>query len=65
MALFRNLTISTTTFERMKEKLYGFRQTVHKVCAVQAEAHLKYRLKDAELEFPSARTAHPQLETTI
>ena len=28
MALIRTLTISTTTFERMKEKLYGFRQTV-------------------------------------
>ena len=27
MALIRTLTISTTTFERMKEKLYGFRQT--------------------------------------
>ena len=29
MALIRTLTISTTTFERMKEKLYGFRQTEH------------------------------------
>ena len=28
MALIRILTISTTTFERMKEKFYGFRQTV-------------------------------------
>ena len=28
MALIRTLTISTTTFERMKEKFYGFRQTV-------------------------------------
>ena len=27
MALIRTLTISTTTFERMKEKFYGFRQT--------------------------------------
>ena len=29
MALIRTLTISTTTFERIKEKLYGFRQTVN------------------------------------
>ena len=28
MALTRTLTISTTTFERMKEKFDGFRQTV-------------------------------------
>ena len=28
MALIRSLTISTTTFERMKEKFDGFRQTV-------------------------------------
>ena len=28
MALIRTLTISTTTFERMKEEFYGFRQTV-------------------------------------
>ena len=28
MALIRTLTISTTTFERMKGKFYGFRQTV-------------------------------------
>ena len=28
MALIRTLTISTTTFERTKEKFYGFRQTV-------------------------------------
>ena len=28
MALIRTLTIWTTTFERMKEKFYGFRQTV-------------------------------------
>ena len=28
MALIRTLTISTTTFERMKEKFDGFRQTV-------------------------------------
>ena len=27
MALIRTLTISTTAFERMKEKFYGFRQT--------------------------------------
>ena len=27
MALIRTLTISTATFERMKEKFYGFRQT--------------------------------------
>ena len=27
MALIRTLTISTTTFERMNEKFYGFRQT--------------------------------------
>ena len=27
MALIRSLTISTITFERMKEKFYGFRQT--------------------------------------
>ena len=27
MALIRTLTISTTTFKRLKEKLYGFRQT--------------------------------------
>ena len=27
MPLIRTLTISTTTFERMKEKFYGFRQT--------------------------------------
>ena len=27
MALIRTLKISTTTFERMKGKLYGFRQT--------------------------------------
>ena len=26
VALIRTLTISTTTFERMKEKFYGFRQ---------------------------------------
>ena len=28
MALIRTLTISTATFERMKEKFYDFRQTV-------------------------------------
>ena len=28
MALIRTLTISTTTFERMKEQFYDFRQTV-------------------------------------
>ena len=28
MALIRTLTVSTTTFERMKEKFFGFRQTV-------------------------------------
>ena len=28
MALIRTLTISSTTLERMKEKFYGFRQTV-------------------------------------
>ena len=27
MVLIRTLTISTTKFERMKEKFYGFRQT--------------------------------------
>ena len=27
MALIRTLTVSTTAFERMKEKFYGFRQT--------------------------------------
>ena len=31
MALIRTLTISTTTFERMKEKLDGFRQTVKQI----------------------------------
>ena len=31
MALIRTLTISTTSFERMKEKFYGFRQTVQTV----------------------------------
>ena len=30
MALIRTLTISTTTFERIKEKFYGFRQTDYK-----------------------------------
>ena len=28
MVLIRTLTISTTTFKRMKGKFYGFRQTV-------------------------------------
>ena len=28
MALIRTLTVSTTAFERTKEKFYGFRQTV-------------------------------------
>ena len=32
MALIRTLTISTTTFERMKEKFDGFRETVLVVC---------------------------------
>ena len=27
MALIRTLTVSTTAFERTKEKIYGFRQT--------------------------------------
>ena len=30
MALIRTLTISTATFKRMKEKFYGFRQTVYR-----------------------------------
>ena len=29
MTLIRNLTVSTTAFERTKEKFYGFRQTVN------------------------------------
>ena len=28
MALIQTLTVSTTTFEGMKEEFYGFRQTV-------------------------------------
>ena len=31
MVLIRTLTISTTTFERMKEKFDGFRQTVKSI----------------------------------
>ena len=39
MALIRTLTVSTTVFERTKEKFYGFRQTVlsekqHKLAAI-------------------------------
>ena len=56
MAIFRTLTISSTTFERMKEKFDGFRQTemvdrtfylhlssltVYKVCAKQNVCHAR------------------------
>ena len=38
MALIQTLTISTTTFERMKEKFYGFRQTeIKKIDAVSRQ----------------------------
>ena len=32
MALIRTLTVSTTAFERTKEKFYGFRQTDYLKC---------------------------------
>ena len=31
MSLIRTLMISTTTFERMKEEFYGFRQTEYAI----------------------------------
>ena len=39
MALIRTLTISTTTFERMKEKFYGFRQTEYD-CIVRPDSQM-------------------------
>ena len=41
MTLIRTLTISTTTFKRMKEKFYGFLQTEYDNKAVKREYTLK------------------------
>ena len=40
MAFIRTLTISTTTFERTKEKLYGFQQPEYVIAVVlKSEEH--------------------------
>ena len=57
MALIRTLTMSTATFERMKEKFYGFRQTV------QASHSDQAMTKDISLFCIASKTEFVQLRS--